>query len=165
MKTCPCPTCLKPMEERFTRSRDPQRPATVNQCQTCWGVFITERGQQELGIAASLHELSAAETTGRRCPSCEREMKVLSLRAKKTLFGRVELDRCPACSGLFFDPGELEQALGRVASITATRNDEYLHKDPRRVSSLMSDPRGPWRGDLRRSDADIGDLLSHLLDK
>lgn len=153
------------MEERFTRSRDPKRPVTtVRQCQRCWGVFISESKQQELGIAAAVHELPTTETTGRRCPTCEREMKVLSLRAKGTLFERFELDRCPACNGLFFDPGELEKAVGRVASITATADDEYLKKDPRRVSSSMGDPRGPWRGDAASGDLDLSALISAIVD-
>lgn len=152
------------MEERFTRSRDPNRPATVRQCPRCWGVFISERVQLELGIAGSVHDRSATDTTGRRCPGCERQMKLLSLRAKRTLLARVELDRCPACNGLFFDPGELERALGRVASITASTDDEYLKKDPKKAPSGMGDPRGPWRGDATNRDLDLGTWLSDLFD-
>lgn len=142
-----CPTCTEPLAQRFTRSKNRSAPAEVLQCPRCFCVLIDEQTQREIGIDPSLHDLEATETGGRRCPRCEREFKLLNVRAKWALFEKVELDKCPACNALFFDPGELQKALGRVASITATANDEYLNGDPERVSSQMSDPRGPWRGD------------------
>jgi Zn-finger nucleic acid-binding protein len=47
------------------------------------------------------------------CPGCTAPMKPF-------LAGKVELDRCPFCRGLFFDGGELEQVLNKrlVGSIT-----------------------------------------------
>ena len=44
--------------------------------------------------------------TKRACPGCTAPMNAFKA-------GTVELDRCPFCNGLWFDPGELEQVLGR----------------------------------------------------
>lgn len=41
-----------------------------------------------------------------QCPKCEGEMKELKI---ETLHGRVVIDRCERCSGLWFDNGEAEK--------------------------------------------------------
>lgn len=150
MTPFPCPTCTQRMEERFAKTRDPENPAPVLQCQRCWGVFLEERGQEALGISSRDQVQDPGEPSGRSCPRCEREMQLVPLRAKRTFFKKVELDHCSNCHGLYFDSGELQEALGRVASIAESPNDEYLKKNPRRVSSQMGDPAGPWHARNQR---------------
>ncbi|MBL8918296.1 MAG: zf-TFIIB domain-containing protein [Myxococcaceae bacterium] len=44
--------------------------------------------------------------TARTCPGCTAPMRAFQA-------GKVELDRCTFCNGLWFDGGELEQVLGK----------------------------------------------------
>ncbi len=50
----------------------------------------------------------------RACPSCSASMKPFQA-------GRVELDRCTFCRGLWFDGGELETVLGKKIVPTFTQ--------------------------------------------
>lgn len=47
-----------------------------------------------------------AEPATRHCPDCATKMREYRV-------GSVEVDRCPKCLGMWFDWGELEQAIGR----------------------------------------------------
>lgn len=49
--------------------------------------------------------------TARTCPGCSAQMRPFPA-------GKVELDRCTFCSGLWFDGGELEALLGRKLPAT-----------------------------------------------
>ena len=53
------------------------------------------------------------------CPACQTAMQLERL-------GRVEIDRCPDCGGIFLDRGELEQISGRNPStyVPASQNAE-----------------------------------------
>jgi Zn-finger nucleic acid-binding protein len=45
----------------------------------------------------------------RKCPRCELEMQLLNVRD-------IELDVCPKCMGIWFDPKELDKVLGASSS-------------------------------------------------
>lgn len=47
------------------------------------------------------------------CPDCRRHMQAFYV-ASRVADGEVELDRCAQCSALWFNGGEVEQALGRT---------------------------------------------------
>lgn len=47
------------------------------------------------------------------CPDCRRRMQAFYV-AARTFEGEVELDRCAQCGALWFNAGEVEQALGRT---------------------------------------------------
>ena len=49
----------------------------------------------------------------RSCPGCQARMQVMRI-------GRVELDRCDFCCGIWFDSGELEQVLGHPIVVERT---------------------------------------------
>jgi len=50
--------------------------------------------------------------TDRICPRCSTSLKVIDLKVN----GRFLIERCAACLGLFFDPGELEAVLAASVS-------------------------------------------------
>jgi Zn-finger nucleic acid-binding protein len=76
-------------------------------------------GERGAGGAARDAKSGAARPTARRqlqCPVCDAPMVLERI-------GRVELDRCPKCRGIFLDRGELEQLSGRDPS-------SYVIADP-----------------------------------
>lgn len=50
--------------------------------------------------------------SGRVCPECDTEMGSISLRLDKEVF----IERCETCSGIFFDPDELEAVIDASVS-------------------------------------------------
>ena len=50
-------------------------------------------------------------TTDRKCPRCTAGLEAVLLAVGAE---SVEIDRCPECNGLFFDPGELDQVLDGI---------------------------------------------------
>ena len=91
----------------------------VDLCENCKGVWLDvneldmlkyDDGKSPAELAAEVHHEVLAEkrrllTTVGMCPKCQRQPLVPFIRSG------VELDQCPACSGLFFDNGELQKIL------------------------------------------------------
>ncbi len=132
-----CPHCRSAMSPAFTRGPGASAPVALSHCRSCWGVFLPRRALTELGIAEDVAAARAldAEPSSRRCPECERMLDAVECRARLNPLERVELDRCPACAGVFFDPDEVAALTGRPASVTADPSDEYLVSDPERAES------------------------------
>jgi len=57
----------------------------------------------------------------RECPSCSGAMKPF-------MVGKVEIDRCTFCRGIFFDGGELEQVLGKKLLGSVDRDKQTSRK-------------------------------------
>ena len=81
------------------------------------------------------------------CPKCQQTMRAEAHEG-------IELDRCGACGGLFFDSGELEAILGRLAGQRLDRSpmpangamDAQAASCPRCEKPMVAEP-GP-RNDL-----------------
>ena len=99
-----CPRCIETME---AVSRD---NLVAHSCLYCDGVWISAETLDAIGI--NLEQASQKKegrirqilSTKRKCPSCP-DATLAGL-----TFNQVEVDRCPACGGVFFDRGELESA-------------------------------------------------------
>lgn len=70
------------------------------------------------------------------CPDCQEKLQPLFI----DLPGRpdVQLDRCPACGGLWFDYGELEQVTGRDARIEVLEGADTSRRCPRCTLTLTA---------------------------
>lgn len=99
-------------------------------------------GKDQQGSSAS-RNARAGSTGGERrqllCPVCGTRMQLERV-------GRVELDRCPKCRGIFLDRGELEQISGRnpssyVPDQPATGDDQqdFLIYTPHGLSDHVRD--------------------------
>ena len=56
----------------------------------------------------------------RHCPDCEKPLQTIDLK----IGGRFYIERCEACFGLFFDPGEIEDVLEHGVS-----NDNLVNRE------------------------------------
>lgn len=72
-------------------------PAKSNVCRYCETL-------NEVDLRTVRRTARARGTGERACPRCARPMTVVAAAG-------VDLDRCPACHGIFFDPDELERVL------------------------------------------------------
>ncbi|MBN1864994.1 MAG: zf-TFIIB domain-containing protein [Victivallales bacterium] len=120
-----CPECN---EEMLVIELD---GVEIDLCDTCRGVWLDE-GEIELlaGLDESsdepfvkaLRDRGAEKRTGnRKCPVCSKAMIIVEV----PLDPPVEIDRCPANHGLWFDHGELD------AVVAAAKNTEvggFLNK-------------------------------------
>ncbi|WP_150049433.1 TFIIB-type zinc ribbon-containing protein [Methylomonas rhizoryzae] len=59
----------------------------------------------------------------RICPQCDLELQTIAL---SLAAAPLELDRCPSCFGLFFDPGEVEILLDHADSPAIQTNSAWL---------------------------------------
>lgn len=57
------------------------------------------------GLLSSIIHRGADVDSEKACPACA------PIRLRQVQVGRVELDLCPSCGGVFFDEGEIEQVL------------------------------------------------------
>lgn len=79
----------------------------IDYCLSCHGIWL-DSGELEAVVGADA-PVRLVETelpsfnSRRRCPVCNRKMKVVSAEKGKT----VELDSCPQGHGIWFDRGEL----------------------------------------------------------
>jgi Zn-finger nucleic acid-binding protein len=62
--------------------------------------------------------------TQRECPQCNTVMKPFMVQSRNPGID-VELDRCHACSGVWFDAGELEIATGRSVIKSKSSSDRF----------------------------------------
>lgn len=62
--------------------------------------------------------------TGTECPQCNAKMRTFMVQSRNP--GKdVELDRCHACGGVWFDAGELELSTGRSVMSSRKASDRY----------------------------------------
>lgn len=71
----------------------------------------------------------------RKCPRCQDALRILRLDIQSS-DGGLEVDRCDACHGLFFDPGELESILDQ-AEASQPRQDQPV--DHMRLDVLVEE--------------------------
>ena len=109
----------------------------IDRCPACAGIWLDEEEIAWLSeqSGATSHALTAALKKGphgpkakRRCPRCSRVMRLDVLSA-------IELDRCPAGHGIWFDAGEIEAFLaapseGESAAAAAAIADILGRKPP-----------------------------------
>ena len=68
------------------------------------------------------------------CPKCNSAMQELKI---KTLHGQVVIDKCEACSGLWFDDGEAEQLKGDWMAEFADSGDPEVGKSYNTVRDIQ----------------------------
>ncbi|MDX6768746.1 MAG: DUF4178 domain-containing protein [Elusimicrobiota bacterium] len=95
-----CPKCRAPLE-----SHEVTPETTVDACPKCFGVFY-DKG--ELAVPLKLEPLADSSLA---CPRCDARLKV-----GQTAGGKLVLDQCPGCGGLWFDAGEI-QTLRKLAGV------------------------------------------------
>ena len=70
----------------------------------------------------------------RKCPRCHRH------ELDQTRYGGVEIDACVYCGGLWFDQGELEQAVGEAIGTSANLTDDLAEVALRKDSTGLDCP-------------------------
>lgn len=95
-------------------------------------------GGEEGASEGSTGPSGRAEGTRRlRCPVCGTEMSI-------EYIGKVEIDRCPDCRGIFLDKGELQEIKGRDFSSyrPESTHHENLIYTPHGLSDHVTDHPG-----------------------
>lgn len=95
-----CPKCRAPLEPHQVTDL-----TTVDACPECFGVWY-DKG--ELAVPLKLEPLS---DTSLGCPRCGQRLK-----AGQAAGGKLVLDQCPGCGGLWFEVGEI-QTLRRLTGV------------------------------------------------
>lgn len=98
-----CQTCSAPL------------PANSQYCEYC-GV------RNDIDIRGKLDYQVVDRQSERLCPACQIAMQRIALDLEPPL----EIERCPSCYGLFFDPGEVEALLESAVSPVFNVNLEWL---------------------------------------
>lgn len=80
----------------------PAKSRVCRFCSTLADVDLRQRRKRRLGAGE------------RPCPRCETPLEILHI----DVAGGLEIDRCEACHGIFFDPGELEDVLSEAEAGT-----------------------------------------------
>jgi Zn-finger nucleic acid-binding protein len=104
-----CNTCAAPL------------PPNAGVCEYC--------GSQNDVDLKGIHEFTEKKPESIRvCPDCDLPLQSLDLRVE----GKFFIERCDACLGLFFDPGELEalmeKSVSNVFSINRKRLDTLIRE-------------------------------------
>jgi hypothetical protein len=86
------------------------------------------------GIVRAKATAGDLETTVVECPQCNTAMSAFTVQSRKPGVD-VELDRCDACGGVWFDAGELEAATGRTVVKSARTSDRFC---PRCLIPLLN---------------------------
>lgn len=95
-----CPKCHGPLE-----AHEVTEAATVDACPKCFGVWY-DKG--ELAVPLKLETLAES---GLGCPRCGQRLKVGQAEG-----GKLVLDHCHGCGGVWFDMGEI-QILRKLAGV------------------------------------------------
>lgn len=103
-----CSTCSAPLL------------ANSNQCTYC-----QVRSDVDLH---SKHDYTVVDEYSKRiCPDCNIPLSSIDLTAVKSdKGGRLQIERCNSCFGLFFDPGEVEQLLEKSVSNVFIINSKHM---------------------------------------
>lgn len=111
-----CIKCKKPMKKAKLEG------ILVDKCDICRGVWL-DGGELEMlqnSIAKNSQDLKKEAmneimdekmrliTTSGLCPKCQEQQ------IEKYKKSGIELERCPACKGVFFDYGELDKVLSQA---------------------------------------------------
>ena len=102
-----CPQC------KHSFDAAPDSDLAVFNCPICSGTWICGRSLNCL-MSTSKHAATIAKTldtildlkfneSRRKCPRCG------GRKLKAVVIEKTELDFCPSCKGMFFDPGELDR--------------------------------------------------------
>jgi Zn-finger nucleic acid-binding protein len=98
----------------------PIRGTLLDHCVPCSTIWLDggelealDRGQQAGSDTLEAQRRAETKTEAARvvevldlCPRCQHGLEI-------TFLGGVKIDRCPQCSGMFFDKGELQTVLQR----------------------------------------------------
>ncbi len=88
----------------------------IDHCVSCLGTWLdsgelemlTERAGAEAGrLSQALAEAKSGRKTERRCPRCQRRLRLKYLKGSET----IELDECPVGHGMWFDHGEMKRSI------------------------------------------------------
>ncbi len=105
-----CPVCREPMVAYELEGVE------IDRCLECGGTWLdageletlTElAGADAAELARALAGRGWARRTRRRCPRCPRRLTEFQIGEQE----RIEVDRCPADHGLWFDRGEMEAVI------------------------------------------------------
>lgn len=91
-------------------------PASSNVCTYC-------RTLNEVDLRGLRTSSRSRGTGDRTCPRCSEPLGIVAVPGLA-----VEVDRCGACHGIFFDPGELETAIEHAAHAPAEADRERLER-------------------------------------
>lgn len=69
------------------------------------------------------HSTVRRGSTERNCPRCRESLEAVLVQRSG---GTVEIDQCPKCRGLFFDPGEIESVLDDASARAYTIDHQQL---------------------------------------
>jgi uncharacterized protein len=101
-------------------------PIEVDLCPSCGGLWLDSGELEKIGkgspddVSKLRNALTgsdkpeAASDTTTPCPACPGMLKEMKL-------GQVTIEFCPACSGIFLDKGELDQAIAAVGDMTVSQ--------------------------------------------
>lgn len=138
-----CPRC------RTRLARRPTAWGAIHVCPVCRGlaaglhVLRKERVAQDFIADAWAKARSPAVPGGKRCPHCGRPMALISARTRE---GDLDLDVCPRCAAVWFDPGEHAaipmEGLNEAVSSADARMRDALEAD---FESQVAAP-GPSEG-------------------
>lgn len=95
-----CPKCSSAMV------KPEQLPISIRRCNECQGRWLDlEEIKSQISDPSILWDALSTQgtVTGLGCPACRD--RPLS----QAWYGDSEIDWCPTCKGIFFDPGELDQ--------------------------------------------------------
>ena len=106
-----CPKCYAGM--RTAKHGD----VTVDFCELCYGVWLDKGELERIALQSTKVEGSAMEALqlaldtdseivedkSYTCPHCEKIMQKVKFKTKENVIA----DKCPVCTGMWFDPGEL----------------------------------------------------------
>ncbi|MCP5106532.1 MAG: zf-TFIIB domain-containing protein [bacterium] len=106
-KTFTCPKCKKPSLSYFNTSEG----VDVDFCGECFGIWFDKNELANyIELSKDIPELEEMKEKARQtdlvCPKCQTLLEELPFSSKTEIL----IERCPGCSGTFFDAGEIKTA-------------------------------------------------------
>jgi Zn-finger nucleic acid-binding protein len=93
----------------------------------------------EVDLRRVSSQQTVSEASGRRCPSCSFDLQTQALGD----LGGMQVECCPSCHGLFFDPGEVEDLL-RQGVVPAEDVDFRRLRDLVELEAIPVEGRPPY---------------------
>lgn len=100
-----CPDCRRRMQPFFVPAKRGEGEVELDRCSQC-GALWFNAGELEAALGKTVRRRQTSSS--RSCPSCRVKLD------GAVLEGRIEVERCGACAGVFLDGHDLE-ALGAGA--------------------------------------------------